>query len=251
MISKSARFAMAFFMSMCFPTLNAIVAANPHEVLPSTSTGTIRGIVKFQGVLPKSKSISMASDPVCARMHAGSVNVQEIITAGDGSLQNAVVFIADGIGDRNFEAPRQTAVIQQKGCMFEPHVVALQAGQPLEIVNGDSVTHNIHPLPTNNREWNMAELPGSKLEQSFAREEIAIPVKCNVHSWMRGYIAVFKHPYFAVTDKDGSFELSNLPPGTYTVEVWHEKLGTSTQKVSVVADETKDTKFVLKGMSAN
>jgi hypothetical protein len=103
-------------------------------------------------------------------------------------------------------------------------------------------------VPANNREWNKAEPPGSTMEDSFAREEIAIPVKCNVHPWMRGYIAVFKHPYFAVTGKDGSFDISNLPPGTYTIKAWHEKLGTSTQTVTIGAGEVKEVGFVFKGM---
>jgi len=114
------------------------------------------------------------------------------------------------------------------------------------MVNSDNTTHNIHPLPTNNREWNKAEPAGSTMEESFPREEIAIPVKCNVHPWMKSYVAVFKHPYFAVTGKDGSFQLPNLPPGDYTVEAWHEKLGTMTQKITITAGQTKSLDFTFK-----
>jgi hypothetical protein len=127
-------------------------------------------------------------------------------------------------------------------------VLAVRANQTLQLVNDDATSHNIHPVPANNREWNKAEPPGSKMEEAFAREEIAIPVKCNVHPWMKGYIAVFKHPFFAVTGKDGGFDLSNLPPGTYTIKAWHEKLGTSTQTVTISANETKEINFVFKGM---
>jgi uncharacterized protein (DUF2141 family) len=102
-------------------------------------------------------------------------------------------------------------------------------------------------MPANNREWNRAELPGSKIEETFARQEIAIPVKCNVHPWMHGYVAVFKHPFFAVTGKNGSFEMKNLPPGTYTLQAWHEKLGTMSQKVTVAANQTQNIEFVFKG----
>ncbi len=102
--------------------------------------------------------------------------------------------------------------------MYLPHVLAVRANQPLHMVNDDPTSHNVHPTPANNREWNKAEPPGSSVDEAFAREEIAIPVKCNVHPWMHSYIAVFKHPYFAVTSKDGSFDLSSLPPGTYTIK---------------------------------
>jgi hypothetical protein len=130
--------------------------------------------------------------------------------------------------------------------MYIPHVVAMQANQKLEVVNSDNTMHNIHPTPSINREWNKAQLPGSPLEETFSREEVAIPVRCNVHPWMHSYIAVFRHPYFVVTGKGGSFELKNLPPGTYTLEAWHEKLGATTQTVTVGANETKSIDFTFK-----
>src|SRR6202041_2737192 len=166
----------------------------------------------------------------------------------NGGLANAVIYVSDGLGTRTFEPPSEPVVFEQKGCQYKPHVLALQANQKLDVVNSDETTHNIHPNPANNREWNMTQPHGVPLEDSFAREEIAIPVKCNVHPWMKGYIAVFKHPFFAVTGKDGNFDLSNLPPGTYTIKAWHEKLGTSTQTVVIGANETKEISFVFKGM---
>jgi plastocyanin len=216
---------------------------------PSTTTGaTVRGIVRFEGKAPAAKAISMAADPDCAKQHPSPLMAQEVMTDAKGDLQNVVVFVSEGLGDRTFDAPSQPVVVQQKGCMYQPHVLAVRANQTLQLVNDDPTSHNIHPQPANNREWNKAEPPGTKMEESFAREEIAIPVKCNVHPWMRGYIAVFKHPYFAVTGKDGGFDLSNLPPGTYTIKAWHEKLGTSTQTVTISGNETKEISFVFKGM---
>jgi hypothetical protein len=113
------------------------------------------------------------------------------------------------------------------------------------------VTHNLHPVPINNREWNKSQFPGMHVEVTLAREEIAIPVKCNVHPWMKSYISVFKHPYFAITGKNGSFEFSNLPPGTYTIQVWHEKLGTATQKITVGPAATKQMEFVFKAQAGH
>jgi len=216
----------------------------------TTATGgaVVRGTVKFEGTVPKPKPINMAADPSCAKQHPSPVFTQEFMADSKGDLQNVVVFVSDGLGDRAFDPPSQPVEMKQKGCMYEPHVLALQANQPVEVTNNDPTTHNIHPQPANNREWNKAEVPGSKIEESFPRPEIAIPVKCNVHPWMRGYVAVFKHPFFAVTGKDGSFALSNLPPGTYTIQAWHEKLGTSTQKITIGANESKNIDFVFKSL---
>jgi plastocyanin len=230
---------------MCISAPHAVRAGGPP---PTTTGATVRGSVRFEGKVPAAKAISMAADPVCAKQHPSPMMAQEVMADANGELQNVIVFVSEGLGDRTFDAPSQAVVVEQKGCMYQPHVLAVRANQPLQLVNDDATSHNIHPLPANNREWNKAEPPGSKMEEAFAREEIAIPVKCNVHPWMRGYIAVFKHPYFAVTGKDGGFDLSNLPPGTYTIKAWHEKLGTSTQRVTIAANETKEINFVFKAM---
>jgi|SRR5579871_748570 len=229
----------------------AICVSVPHRVKagnPTTTGATLRGVVRFTGKVPAAKTVSMAADPVCAKQHASPVLAQEIVADAKGNLQNVVVYVSEGLGDRTFDAPAEPVVVEQKGCMYLPHVLAVRANQKLELVNNDATSHNIHPQPANNREWNKAEPPGTKMEETFGREEIAIPVKCNVHPWMRGYIAVFKHPFFAVTAKDGSFDLGNLPAGTYTIKAWHEKLGTSTQTVTIGANETKEISFVFKGM---
>lgn len=214
----------------------------------ATNGASLRGVVHFEGKMLAPKPISMSADPVCAKQHPSPVLAQEVSTDAKGDLQNVIVFVADGLGDRTFDPPTQPAVVEQKGCMYAPHVLAVRANQPLEVLNEDATSHNIHPTPANNREWNKAEPPGSKMEEAFAREEIAIPVKCNVHPWMRAYIAVFKHPFFAVTGKDGGFDLTGLPPGTYTLKAWHEKFGTATQTVTVGPNETKEISFVFKGM---
>jgi plastocyanin len=223
-------------------------AANAGGSPPDTAGGgsSVKGTVRVQGPVPNPKPINMAADPSCAKQHATPALTQDVMTDSKEHLQNVIVFVSEGLGDQTFDAPTQPAVMDQRGCMFQPHVLAVRANQALEMINDDSVLHNIHPIPANNREWNKAELPGTTLDGSFSREEVAIPVKCNVHPWMHGYIGVFKHPYFAVTGKDGSFDLSNLPPGTYTIKAWHEKFGTTTQKITVGANETKNIDFVFK-----
>lgn len=237
--------------SSIFILVLAVAVATSRNVRAGGAPATgaaVRGTVHIEGKVPPAKTISMNADPACAKLHPSPVVTQEVMADAKGDLENVIVFVSDGLGDRTFDPPSQPVVVEQKGCMYEPHVLAVRANQTLEVVNDDRTSHNIHPVPANNREWNKAEPPGSKMDEVFAREEVAIPVKCNVHPWMRGYIAVFKHPYFAVTGKDGTFDLSNLPPGTYTIKAWHEKLGTSTQTVTIGANETKEINFVFKAI---
>ncbi len=226
----------------------SVVKAGPPPSTGVAGGATLKGMVRVEGNIPKAKAISMAADLSCAKQHPSAVLTQEVMADAKGELQNVIVFVAEGLGERSFDPPTAPAVIEQKGCMYQPHVLAVRANQPVEVVNDDPTSHNIHPTPANNREWNKAEPPGTKLEEEFTREEIAIPVKCNIHPWMHSYVAVFKHPYFAVTGRDGGFDLSNLPPGTYTIKAWHEKLGTSTQTITIGANETKEINFVFKAM---
>lgn len=208
--------------------------------------GTVSGAVKVIGSQSVATRIDMAADPTCLKMHPAPVMSEEIVTGKNGALKNAIVYISDGLGNRSFDPPKEPAIFEQKGCTYNPRVLGMRARQTLRLINSDPTTHNIHPVPQNNREWNMSQFPGSPpIEQTFAREEI-IPVKCNVHPWMTGYIAVFKHPYFAVTDTNGGFELKDVPPGQYTIQAWHEKYGVLTQKVTVEPNQAKTLEFVFK-----
>jgi plastocyanin len=228
------------------PDYEAARAGFPVPDGQGAGTAVVKGLVKFAGAMPPAAHLSMNADPSCAKLHPSGLTAEDTLASGDGGLQNVVVFISEGLGDRTYDLPQQPAVMEQKGCVYQPHVVAVRANQELDVLNNDAVTHNLHPVPTNNREWNKAQAPGTRVDMTFAREEIAIPMKCNVHPWMRSYIAVFKHPYFVVTGKGGRFELNNLPPGNYTIQAWHEKLGTSTQKISVGPGVIKELEFVFR-----
>jgi hypothetical protein len=215
------------------------------------TAGSISGTVQLDGKAPRMKTINMAAEPACAKQHPAPVTSQDVLVGKDNALENVVVYLKGDFSHYKFDAPQGPATITQKGCMYDPHVLVLETGQSLQVVNADPVTHNIHPLPKDNREWNESQPPGAPpIIQSFPHEEIAIPVKCNIHPWMKGYIAVFDHPYFAVTGKDGSFDLKNVPPGTYTLVAWHELYGTSEQPVTIGAKESKTIHIAMRAASA-
>jgi plastocyanin len=199
------------------------------KVDPATA-GAISGKIMFTGAKPPRKPINMDSDAGCP----GKGFDEPVITGKGGGLANAFVYIQSGLEGRKFEPAQDAAMLDQHGCMFSPRVIGMRAGQTLDVKNSDTVSHNIHPMPTNNREWNQQQSPGSPdLEHKFPRPDVMIPVKCNVHAWMHAYIGVVDHPYFAVTGMDGSFQWKNVPPGDYTIAVWHETLGELKQAVHV------------------
>jgi plastocyanin len=207
-------------------------AATPID--PAT-VATISGTVKFDGTAPKASKIDMSQDPACK-----GGNEAENVVVNNGDLANVFVYVKDGLGNRTFDVPTAPVVLDQSGCRYHPHVLGVMAGQTVQIKNDDQTTHNIHPTPQNNREWNESQPPSSPaLEKNFAREEIMLPVKCNQHPWMKMYISVVKNPFYAVTDKDGKYTITGLPPGDYTIAFVQEKLGEQDQKVTVAAKDTK------------
>jgi plastocyanin len=215
-------------------------AATPID--PAT-VATVNGTVTFNGAAPKAAKIDMSQDPACKGM-----NEAENIVVANGDLANVFVYVKDGLGNRTFDVPKDAVVLDQSGCKYHPHVLGVMTGQTVEIKNDDMTTHNIHPTPKDNREWNESQPPSSApLEKNFAREEIMLPVKCNQHPWMKMYINVVKSPFYAVTDKAGKYEIKGLPPGDYTIAFVQEKLGEQDQKVTV---GPKDTKTVDQGFKA-
>jgi plastocyanin len=210
-------------------------AAQPATPIDSATVATINGTVKFDGTAPKPSKIDMSQDPGCK-----GTNEAETVVVGGGDLANVFVYVKDGLGNRTFDVPKEPVVLDQQGCRYHPHVLGVMAGQTVQIKNDDPTTHNIHPTPKDNREWNESQPPSSPaIEKNFAREEIMLPVKCNQHPWMKMYINVTKSPFYAVTGKDGKYEIKGLPPGDYTLAFVHEKLGEQDQKVTVAAKESK------------
>ena len=170
------------------------------------------------------------------------------MVSGDGSLQNVFVYVKDGLGALKFPVPATPLVLDQKGCQYRPHVFGVQAGQPIEILNSDATLHNIHAWPQANQEFNVGQaLQGMKDTHVFTTQEVMVPFRCDVHRWMNSFVGVVAHPFFAVTGADGAFQLKGLPPGTYTLEAWHEKFGTKTASVTIGAKESKDVAFTFSG----
>jgi plastocyanin len=220
----------------------ATAPAAPATPIDPATAATIIGVVKFDGPAPKAAVIDMSQDPACK-----GTNTAENVMASGGHLANVFVYVKEGLGSRTFEVPKEAITLDQSGCKYHPHVLGVVAGQTVKIVNSDPTTHNIHPTPKDNREWNESQPPqAAPIEKTFAREEIMLPVKCNQHPWMRMFVNVTKNPFYAVTGPDGKFEIKGLPPGDYTIAFVHEKLGEQEMKVTLAAKDTKTVDATFK-----
>jgi len=214
----------------------------------ASGTGEIAGKIYFKGTAPKLLPLDMGKDPVCVSEHSGAVHSQDGAVNDNGTLPNAFVYIEHASTDLTGPAPRNSVDLAQSGCMYEPHVLGVMVGQPLQVLTLDPTTHNIHVVAKANREWNVTQEPGSpSVIRKFTRPEIMIPVHCNEHPWMKAYIGVVDNPFYAVTGSNGSFVLKNVPAGEYTLAVWTATFGTQEQKVTVRAGETATADLTFEG----
>ena len=230
------------------PATTPATSAGGGQKVDTANAGKVSGTVVLDGTAPKNEQIKMNADPVCVREAKGPQTSEAYIVGGDGkSLANVFVYVKDGLGSYTYDPPTDKAQIDQKECRYHPHVFGMRVGQPLEILNSDPTLHNIHAMPKANQEFNNGQpIQGMKMTHTFTAKEVMVPFKCDVHGWMNAYVGVLDHPYFAVTKDDGKFEIKDLPPGTYTIEAWHEKLGASTQNVTIGAKDSKDVNFTFK-----
>jgi plastocyanin len=220
----------------------------------SGATGTVTGVISFNGTPPPARKIDTAADPVCGQKNPNLMTDDTIVK--DGKLANVFVYVKEGsveggkkIGDYTWATPTTAIRLDQNGCHYAPHVMGVQVNQKISITNSDATQHNIHPTPKLNQEWNQTQANGAApIEKSFARAETLIPVKCNQHPWMKAYIGVLKHPLFAVSGESGAFEIKGVPPGTYTVVAWREGGANGTEKtmqVTVPANGTAKADFAF------
>lgn len=208
-----------------------------------STAGTVNGKVTYANGDPDTP-IAMNADPVCADLHATPVTTEKVV-ATDGNLANVFVYVKAGLpAGMTFPPPVEGKVLDQQGCMYHPHISGIQIGQKLIIRNSDATLHNIHAMPTANTEFNQGQpVQGMENEKTFDQVEVMVPFKCDVHPWMASYMGVLDHPYYAVSGDDGSYSIQKLPPGTYTLEAWHEELGTQTKEVTVPASGTVEVVF--------
>lgn len=216
--------------------------------LDLATTGTITGRIRFAGPVPEPTTVQLGGWSECAAQHPGGLPKAGDVLVQNGMVQNAVVYIKDGLGARVFAVPTDPVVSDQKGCIFLPRVIAAQVDQPVRFSNSDPSAHNVHGLPDHSRQWNFSlSVKGAARTITVDKPEAMIEMKCDIHPWMKAYLGVFDHPYFALSGADGRFTLQNVPAGDYTIEVWHERLGSQSQKVSLSAKETKEVEVTLAG----
>lgn len=225
-------------------------AAGTPAGIDEASSGSISGKVNFEGSKPVMKTIDMSATTACAKEHSAPQKSEEVVVNTNNTLKYVFVWVKAGVPDRPWAAPTGPVVLDQTGCMYEPHVIGAVVNQEVKFSNSDPTNHNIHPLPRTNAEWNESQPPkGSAVVKRFTKPEVMIPVKCNVHPWMRAYIGVIDHPFFAVTGDDGTFKIKGLPPGKYTLEAWQERYGKKDVEVTVTPKEDNTVDFTYNSKS--
>jgi hypothetical protein len=224
-------------------------AAEPAAAMaaPAATTGTasVKGKISFEGEAPPAETIKLSADPKCKEMHHGGGLERQTIKVTDGGLADVLVFVKSGISG-DYPAPTEAVLLDQKGCDYHPHMVAMMAKQELKIRNSDPTLHNIHPRPKVNQEFNIGQpREGMESTRTFDKPELMIPVGCDVHPWMRSFISVLSNPFFAVTAEDGSYEIKGLPAGEYEIEALHPRLKPASQKITVKDGEAGTLEMTL------
>lgn len=229
------------------PSAPPPAAAGP-AVDPATAAA-VTVTVKFAGTAPAPVMMRLDGDPKCVAENGARERADESLLLGTGqALQNVFVYVTDGLSGHVFPIPTEPVVLDQDKCRYAPRVLGVRVGQPLAIRNSDPLLHNIRAEAAINQPFNMSTpIEGVSFNRTFATREVMVDIRCDVHAWMRAFVGVLEHPYFGTTGQDGRVALDNLPPGTYTIEAWHERLGVKTQQITVGAKESKDVSFTFAG----
>jgi plastocyanin len=224
-------------------TLMAIVAVASVGVEALAEGATIKGKINWEGKEYKG-SREKGMTPECVEFNGGKpARKDKVVTNENSTLRNVLLYVKNPPSGE-FKTPTTPVVLDQVGCMYTPRVIAIMENQPIKIRNSDDTAHNIHATPSMNREFNKSQ-PKKNLEfdETFRRAEMNIPIKCDVHPWMKAWCHVFEHPFFSVSGEDGMFSITGLPAGKYTIVAMHEKYGELESEVTVAQDETKELEF--------
>lgn len=216
-------------------------AAASSESPPTSAGGTITGKVKFTGTAPRAATIDMSEEAACKAKYPTPPKEETVTTGPANALANVFVYVSAGLpANAKYQAPSTPVVLNQDGCRYHPHVFGVMVGQPVEIKNSDPLLHNIKAVAKKNRPFNISQpTAGMQTSRTFSAPEVMVNLECNVHGWMKAFAGVRPDPFFAVSGEDGSFTIKDLPPGTYTIEAWHEKFGTQTATVTIAGTESK------------
>ncbi len=227
-----------------------LIAALVGSIAPvqAAQTGVIKGVVKYTGPKPRNPLIRMSQDPKCIELNKGKRVRQEYVVVGeDGGLKNVFVHLKEGVKGK-FSPPKKPVILDQKNCLYHPRVQGMMVGQELVAVNSDPTLHNVHSFSKKGNDFNVAQpVQGMKNTFKIKSEEVMLQIKCDVHAWMRGYVGVVPHPFFSVTGGNGTFEIKNVPPGKYVIQVWHEKFGAQTKPVEVKPGGVVEVAFEYNG----
>ena len=217
----------------------------------SATGADVTGKVTLKGTPKPEITINMASDPKCGALHTKPVTTRHYVVGKDNGLANVMVYVKSGLSGKSFPAPTDTPLLDQVGCEYIPYVMGVRTGQTFKVKNSDPTLHNVHATPvpaSGNKEFNFAQpIKDMVTEKSFPNPEIALRFKCDVHPWMFAYVSVLDHPYFAVTDADGNFKITGLPPGKYTLAAHHVKTHRNDPGVEkeIAVDGNTNVEFVI------
>lgn len=212
----------------------------PNDV---TNGGSIKGTITFAGELPKNSATDVTKDKkICGKQQPDQ---SLVVNPGNKGIQYAVVYLKKVKSGKAWNLVPSELTIDQKGCRFTPHVLVVPAGQEFNVLNNDGILHNIHTRSEVNREINKAQPKFlKKVKVAFTEPEF-VKISCDVHNWMKGWVVVAANPYYAISDENGQFELSDVPAGKYIAEVWQEKLGVQKKRVEVTANGVSTVDVVL------
>lgn len=223
----------------------------PSDAIPAGTalgSGTITGRAIYAGPAKESVVINMSSDATCHHKQVQEPRKEDLVVGPGGALENVFVRVAAGLEGKHFAPPGVAVTLDQRGCTYRPHVVGVQVGQQLLLINSDPTLHNVHTLSQANKPFNFGmAVEGQKSARYFHAPEVMVKTKCDVHPWMAAYIGVIEHPYFAVTSEDGRFTIKGLPAGEYKIEAWTETLGTQWQTVKLADGELRELTFTFPG----